>query len=260
MPSINLAYLEIRLSGGASNADPNASLGGVMSSTRVLSQSATLPSNITGVVIDDAAGNAEGAGTLAFTAATSELTWTPNGGTAGAAVAVTEDGKYTIKGSAGYLLISVTVASLPGTDQTDSITIANLANKTFDDISKAESYYGDTEYRAFYLVNTHPTGTFIDVLQWIGAQPNGADSLEIALDTAGVGDGSTTGVAESIADEGTSPVNPVFSAPTGTGDALSMGDLGPAQAHAFWQKRVCPAAVVTQTLADLSSLRMQVNV
>ena len=33
--TINLAYLELRLSGGAANTDPAASLGGVMSSQRI---------------------------------------------------------------------------------------------------------------------------------------------------------------------------------------------------------------------------------
>lgn len=260
MPSINLAYLEIRLSGGAANANPNASLGGVMSSTRVLSQSATAPVNVTGVVIEDAAGNAEGAGTLSFTASGQTLTWTPNGGSAGAAVALTENGKYTIKGSAGYLCVNVTYASLPGTDQTDSITIAHLANKTFDDINKQESFYGDTEYRCFYVTNTHPTETFIGNLLWIGGQPNGADYLEIGLDPAGVGNGSTTGVATTIATEGDAPAGATFIAPVGTGDALSLGDLGPGQAYGFWQKRVCPVKVTTQTPVDLSSLRFQVNI
>lgn len=260
MPALSLAYLEIRLSGGAANADPNASLGGVMSSTRVLSQSATGISNITGVTIEDAAGNAEGAGTLAFTASGQTLTWTPNGGTVGAAVAVGADGKYTIKGSAGYVLINVTAASLPGTDQTDTITIANLANKTFDDIDKLESFYGDTEYRCLYVTNTHSSETFIGNLLWIGGQPNGADSLEIALDAAGVGDGFTTGVAATIATEGDAPAGATFTAPVGTGDALSLGDLGPGKAYAFWQKRVCPVKVTTQTPVDLSSLRFQVNI
>ncbi len=136
MAANNLAYLELRLSGGSSNADPNASLGGVRSSNRILSKSATGISNITGVTIDDAPGSADGAGTLAFVASGKTLTWTPNGGSAGAAVALSGDGRYAIPGSAGFLFVTVVDASLPGTNQSDTITVTQLANQLFDDTNR----------------------------------------------------------------------------------------------------------------------------
>lgn len=254
MAANNLAYLELRLSGGSSNADPNASLGGVRSSNRILSKSATGISNITGVTVDDAPGSADGAGTLAFVASGKTLTWTPNGGSAGAAVALSGDGRYAIPGSAGFLFVTVVDASLPGTNQSDTITVTQLANQLFDDISKTESYAGDVEYRCFYVYNAHPTDPFVGAKIYISQQTTGADDIAIGKDPAGVGDGSTSGVATTIANEGTAPSGVTFSAPSAIGSALSIGQLNAGQSHAIWEKRNVPAATVTSTTNNLSAL------
>lgn len=260
MPAINLAYLELRLSGGASNSDPDASLGGIMSSTVIRSKSGSGISNITGVVIDDAPGSADGAGTLAYTASTHSFTWTPNGGTAGAATAVTEDCRIAVPGSAGYLFLTVDYSALPGTDQSDTITVASLANELWDDISKVESYDGDTEYRCCYVHNAHDTDPFIGCKVYISTQPTGADDLYIGLDLAGTGDGSSTGVADTVADENTAPDPAVtFSQPSAIGSALSLGQLDAGEAYAIWQKRVVPAQTTTSTSADASVLTFNVG-
>ncbi len=259
MVANNLAYLELRLSGGASNADPNAALGGVRSSYKVLSKSGTGISNITGVTVDDAPGSADGAGTLAFTASGKTLTWTPNGGTAGSPISLTGDGRYAIPGSAGYLFVTVVDASLPVTDQNDTITVTQLANQLFDDISKTESYAGDTEYRCFYLYNAHSTDPFVGAKIYISTQTTGADDIAIGKDPAGVGDGSTSGVATTIANEGTAPTGVTFSAPANIGSAISIGQLNAGQSAAVWEKRTVPAATVTSTSNDLSALTINVG-
>lgn len=254
---INMADMEIRLSGGASNTDPNASLGGVMSTERVLSQSASAPTNITGVAIDYACGNATGNGTLAFTFATTTLTWTPSGGTVGTAVDVSADGRYVIADSAGdqQLHVTVTSASLPGSDQSDAdITIANIANETFDDVSKQESLDGDTEYRCVYVKNTHAADSMLNVTIWREVDASGADSLELGADPAGVGDGSTTGVATTIANENTAPAGVTFSAPTTQGTGIVLGTLAAGEAAAFWIKRTVPADTSVSEPIDLSEI------
>jgi hypothetical protein len=251
----NLAYLELRLSGGASNTDPDASLGGIKSSERIYSKSGTGISNITGVVVDDAPGSADGAGTLTFTASGQTLTWAPNGGTAGAATAVGTSGRYAIPGSIGYLFVTVTAESLPVGNQSDTITVAQLANELFDDIGKAESYDGDIEYRAFYVHNGHATDPFVGIKVYIGSDASGADALAIALDLAGTGDGASTGVADTVADESTAPSPALtFTAPAAIGTALSIGQLDAGESAAVWMRRTVPAATVTSTASDLSSL------
>lgn len=251
----NLAYLELRLSGGGANTDPAASLGGVKSSHRIYSKSCTGISNITGVTVDDGPGSADGAGTLAYTNSGKTLTWTPNGGSAGTATALTADGRYAIPGSAGYLFVTVDYSELPGSDQSDTITVTQLANELFDDISKSESYNGDTEYRCFYVHNAHSADPFVGVKIYIGSNTTGADDLHIALDLAGTGDGSATGVADDVADESTAPSPSLtFSQPTSIGSALSIGELTTGNSAAVWVKRVVPAATLVSTANDLSSL------
>lgn len=260
MPAINLAYLEFRLSGGSSNTDPDASLGGIMSSQRIYSKSGTGISNITGVTVDDAPGSANGAGTLAYTASTHSFTWTPNGGTAGAATAVSENCRIAVPGSAGWLFLTVTYASLPGTNQSDTITVAALGNELFDDITKPESYDGDTEYRCFYLTNAHDTDPFIGAKVYIGSDASGADSLSIGLDLAGTGDGASTGVADTVADESAAPDPAVtFSSPSAIGSALNIGQLDAGEAHAIWMKRMVPAQTLTSAANDVSSLTFNVG-
>jgi hypothetical protein len=230
----SLGYLETRLSGGATNTNAAKSLGGPMSSQRVLSQSATAPTTITGVTIDDAAGNAEGAGTLTYTysATVPSLRWTPPSGSAGTAITVSSNGKYALQGASngGLLFVTVVAASLPSSNQTNTITIANLANKVWDDVSKAEALAGDTEYRCLYLFNAHTTDTMADVRVWRHTDTAGQDVLSLELDPAGVGNGSTTGVAAGCLEStkvvsGVTWSGGVATYTTGSAHGYTTGDL-----------------------------------
>jgi len=259
-PAISPAYIEYRLSGGASNSDPAASWGGIMSSTRIAGKTATGISNITGVSIEDAPGSTNGAGTLAFTASGQTLAWTPSGGTIGPSVAVDGgDGRYTLWGvnadlTAGYLFITVTVSSLPGTDQSDAITVANATNRTYPDVTKKQSFDGLVDYMAMYVHNAHPTDPFIGAKFYIGLNTSGPDDISIGLDPAGVGDGSMTGVATTIASAITAPAGVTFSQPANIGAALGGDHLNAGEARALWQKRVVPAGTTTSAPSDISTL------
>lgn len=131
----------------------------------------TAPTNITGVTINYSLANAAGAGTLAFTASGTTLTWAPFGGSAGTAINIGTNGKYVIPGSAGLLVITVVAASLPGTDKTDTITITTAG--------------GEGLAGAFYK-------SFIDL--YSGAPPANADAAPTGTKLATVslnGDGVT---------------------------------------------------------------------
>lgn len=78
---LNISDLQIRFSGGASNSNPALSLGGVISSAIVPSQSVAAPVTVTGVTIIDAANNAVGLGSLWWDMGTSSLKWRPYGST-----------------------------------------------------------------------------------------------------------------------------------------------------------------------------------
>ena len=259
MPEINLAYLELRLSGGTTNSHPHLSLGGVRSDQRILSKAATALTQITGVVIDDAPGTADGAGSLSFNATARHLTWTPYGGTAGSEVLLLEEGRYAIPGSSGYLLVTVTLADLPATSKTETVVISQRSNRLWDNIKKTESYDGNTEYRCCYLYNAHPEEPFIGTKLYIGSQPNGADDLFVGLDPIGTGDGLITGVAGVIVNEDTAPTNVAFYAPSAISDALFIGQLDPGQCRALWEKRVVPPLTLVSTSVDVSSLVFNVG-
>lgn len=254
---MNMADLQIIYSGAAGNEDPDASLGGIISSAagkRVLSQSHS-GFAMAGVTGDYACGNALGAGTLHFDYAGTTLTWTPNGGTGGDAVDVSVDGVYVIADTTGdeQLHVTIVAASLPGSNDDDTITIANIANETFDDISKQESLDGDIEYRCFYLKNAHATDEMLNVTIWLKSDAVGADSLTLGADLAGVGDGVSTGVADTIANENTAPDPAVsFSAPSSRPTGIVLGTLAAGKCVAFWIKRTVPADTTTSTAIDLS--------
>jgi hypothetical protein len=205
----NLADFIIRLSGGASNVDPLLSLGGVMSTVgggRVLSQSDS-GLTITGVAIDDAMGNTVGSGSLFFDQSANTLRWTPPGGSAGTPVDVTGDGVYAIQGGGdgGVLLVTITNASLPSSDSTNTIVIANNAEGILDDVTKAEAKAGEFDYRGLYFENAHTADEMTDARFWVENNTPGQDVVNIAD-----GDEAVDVALETIADQNTAPSGPDF--------------------------------------------------
>jgi len=246
------------LSGGAGNTDPNAALGGIISSTAVVSQTGSMAS-MTGISILDAVANEEGDGTLAYNATTDEFTWTPPGGSAGAAVITTTNEEVTPAGAgtgAGYIRLDVTYASLPVSDASRTVTVANLSANLFDDVTKEQALAGLTEYRCVYLKNGSASSVS-GATVWISDNTSGLDSIEIGLDPAGVGDGSSTGVATTIANEEAVPGGVTFSTPSSEGVALAIGSIPAGEAQAVWVKRIVPAGINVPTPEDVSRLRFR---
>jgi hypothetical protein len=254
----NLAYLELYLSGGVDNVVPNSSLGGIKSNTPLHSKTvAWKTDNISGITLVDAPGSTDGDGSLAYNVTNKTLTWTPFSGSAGEIITLVEDGKYAISGSSGLLIVSVVFANLPLTDQTADVTVAQKINSLFDDITKFESFNGNTDYRCFYIYNSHPTDPFVNISIYISQQTTGSDNILIGLDPSGVGNGSTTGVATTILDETSIPTNVVFSSPSTIGTALVINQIAAGQAHAIWEKRVVPSGTLTGSTNDESTITIR---
>ena len=118
-------------------------------------------------------------------------------------------------------------------------TLASSAvNGLFDVVSGAESAAGDTEYRCIYVKNTHATLTLQNAVLWIDTQTTSTQTdLAVGLDPAGVGDGSTTGVAATVADENTAPAGVTFTAPSSLGTGITIGNIPAGQAQAIWLRR-----------------------
>lgn len=240
----SLADLKIVHSGGAANTDPALDLGGAISTAGakdIKSQDATAPTTITGVTILDAAGNDEGAGTLYFDSTNTALRWTPFNGTAGTSVDVSTNGAYAIQGGSngGLLKVSVVSSSLPSSDNTNSITITNVANNIFDDVAKADAKAGDTEYRGVYWQNDHASDSMVDIRMWIAQNTPGQDVVQIAIADEGVNVTMAT-----IANENTAPGGTVdFDAnnPVDYDSGIAIPDLTFGSYQGFWIKRTVPA-------------------
>jgi|Deesub1362B_J571_1020462.scaffolds.fasta_scaffold00499_24 hypothetical protein len=129
-------------------------------------------------------------------------------------------------------------------------------NVIFDDVSAEEAQSGDVEYRCIYVKNTNTTDTLYDARVFIAQDTLSADDeIDIGLDPAGVGDGTNTGVATSIADEGEAPTGVTFSHPTDYASGLVIGDLGPGQCIAIWIRRTVNAGA-----AAIASNSFQIKV
>jgi len=247
--------IELRYSGGAANAVTLSSLGGVKSSVLVVSQNTTIAvQNITGVTIVDAIGNALGNGTL--TSDGTNLTWAEVGGIAGAPVNVSVNGRYTIV-SAGTGVVIVDVLNLGAGALTDTVTIADNKNNLFDDVLASESVTGKIEYRCMYVHNASAINMLGCVI-WINAITPGPDDMQLMVDAAGAGNGSTTGVAQVIATEATQPTG-AFSAPQTSAVGLSLGAINAGQSAAFWVRRHVPANTTVAQLANTSVIGIQVQ-
>lgn len=127
-------------------------------------------------------------------------------------------------------------AALGGAISSTQITDDTVQN-LFDNVSGTESAAGVTEYRCFYVKNTHGTLTLQSSVIWIETQtPSTDSSIEIALGTAAI-----SGTEQTVANEGTAPTGTTFTALTGSGNALTIGDLAAGAYKAIWVKRIITA-------------------
>lgn len=151
-------------------------------------------------------------------------------------------------------------ASLGGVISGTQITSAQL-NNLFDDITGAQSAAGSNyvDYRCLYVKNANATGsTLSNISNWLSAAAAASGvQIAIGLDPAGIGDGSTTGVATTIANETTAPAGVTFSSPTTAATGLNVaGPLGNGQAYAVWIRRTVPAGGATAA-SDSITLNVQ---
>lgn len=224
-------YMQFYLSGGAGNTLASASLGGVLSQTRVRSQDAV--SGMAGVSVLNAYDNALGAGTLSYNSVAQTLAWADSGYADGDPVDVSLGGEFVLLSSNnGAFDVQVAPGSLPVGNATSSITISPLANQAMPDVSGNEHLIGVTRHVCLYMKNASPIYTF-NMYLWIAAQPNagGNESMKIGIDPA-----PNSQYADAISDPRHAPGGVVFSAPGNSGDGL-FSFLLPGEFKAFWIKR-----------------------
>lgn len=113
------------------------------------------------------------------------------------------------------------------------VITTDVINNLWDDVSGAEASSGDTEYRAFFVENTHGSLTLTGAKIWISADTTSTDD-EVDIALAGEGIASTI---ETVADESTAPVGETFSHPTTFAAGLSLGNLAAGNEHGIWVRR-----------------------
>lgn len=248
-------------SGGSTNSNPQASLGGVRSSTAIMSQNATTPVNVTGVVINSLVNNAEGVGVLSWSPSTNALAWQPPG-SAGvySQSGIVANGQFVLGGGDGIIVVTVTAASLPTSYKQDSLTVTRVDQNVFDAVSAVDSLIGSINYRCIYIKNTNATVPALTVKVWIKQLTTGPDEIDIGLDPAGIGNGTSTGVATTVALETTAPTGVVFSRPTTYATGLSVGSLAAGESIALWERRTVAANTVGDITANTSSIAVTVTV
>lgn len=230
--------LGIYLSGGASNADPAASLGGAVSATRVRALGAIHATPIPGLVLDEVfAANGEGAGSLAVDAS-GNLTWTPPGGSAGAAVSIAAGETKVLAGAGdGNKAVRVTREAGLRWSGSDAPTLVWPLNGWLGhgNVSSAERVAGKTTYRAVILKAVGPFSVLAPSA-WFPSVSGAQATYSVAFEAA------PGGVIQTIADEETAPTGLSWSSPTTEGGAAVGSTIAAGTYLGMWIRRVFPSA------------------
>lgn len=237
MPEVDrlVDALSLWLTGGASNANPDLSLGGTISSVRVRGLGPLVDHAIPGIRVDNVF-PACGVGTSYLRIdGTGNLIFTPPDGLAGAPV-------WTVDGQS---------AIVAGSDANKAIRIYRDPNFDFSDelqfdgrlmmngvlamanVTNAQRASGVTTYRALALSSKGPWQVK-DVTMWL--PPVGGQAVySIATESTPL---------QTIADEFTAPTGLVWSSPTTEGAALVVSSIASGASKGLWIRRVFPPGTV----------------
>lgn len=133
-----------------------------------------------------------------------------------------------------------------------STVVGSAVHNLFDQVGSAETAAGDTEYRCFYVRNSHGTLTLQSAKIWIQSNTPSADTaVRIALGTSAV-----NGTEQTIASEITAPTGVTWSTAVNEGAALSIGDIPAGQHKAIWVERVITAGAAAYN-DDQATIRVK---
>lgn len=236
-----LSITDVSFNRSLASSGAASSLGGGIGAA-LSSQETAQPSVITGAYLSGAYGNALGNGTLAYNPTSQTFTWRANGSSVtNTSSVVTGNGSFPVGNLVdGMIVITVTFSLLPTSYKTESILVSAPLHTVFTQTTALMALVGDVQYRCLYFKNNHASLTANDVRLYIHAPPSLPQSLAIGVDPAGAGDGTTTGVAQTIATPYDAPVGVTFTAPIQAASGISLGTLTPGQSVAFWQRRTLP--------------------
>jgi len=225
------------LTGGANNDDPDASLGGVVSSSRVIGLGPLISSPVPSVRVDHvypavAKGDAE-----MSVDSNGDLVFTPPGGTAGTPVTIAAGESKVITGAdANKAMVVFREAGL-NFSGVGKLSLLGVLNGTLAmaNVTDAQRVAGVTTYRGVMFMAQGLHGV-TDIRLWLPPVAGAQGVFSIGVEAA-VGDS-----IQIIPDETTAPVAVVFSTPTTEGAALVIPGVSAGACVGLWIRRVFPAA------------------
>lgn len=128
------------------------------------------------------------------------------------------------------------------------------ANNLFDNISGDENAASTVDYRAFAVLNTHGSLSWLAPKVWLSAEVAGGASVAIGLDPVGVA-AATAVLGTSIATEASAPAGVTFSAPTTKAGGLTVADVPAGSGFIVWVRRT--AANTAALDADGATFRAE---
>lgn len=221
------------LSGGASNASPAASLGGIISSQKMLGMYPQIIEPVAGLVVEDATPEC-GPGEASIVVAGGEVRFSPPAGAAGAAKAVAEGERVFIPGGTATMGVWVYRAAGLAFEGTCTLRLVDQLNGalSMSDIPDADRAAGVVCYRALFLKRLGAAGT---VSLWVTT--DGQSTYALAEEEPDVDDEIQT-----IADEETAPSGLSWEAAVNEGSALAVAGLALDEFTGIWIRRTFPAA------------------
>ena len=229
--------LGLFLSGGASNLDPDASLGGLLSSVRMRGMGALFTNYIPGIRIDNVTpACGEGTATLAVDT-NGDLVFTPPGGTAGTPVTVADGASAIISGADANKSIQIfreTGLLVTGVATFELLFSLN-GSLSMKNVTSAQRVAGATTYRALML---RAQGAFAvgDVRLWTPVV-GGAQAVYSLASEVPIAD-----TIQAIASETTAPIGLSWVTATTEGGALVIPSVPVIDGMGLWIRRVFPAA------------------
>lgn len=142
--------------------------------------------------------NGEGTGQIAYTAASNTFQWKAPGDILGAGVDTTGNGEYTLYSAddSKYARINITNwGALPGTDQTDNITLEQPVGRVIPNTEAYQSEVGITRYIAIFFKNENVSDDMNELRWWVEPRVVAATTTTTSCDTLatvlGLTDGSS---------------------------------------------------------------------
>lgn len=249
--------IELYLSGGLSNTDKNLSLGGVKSSTKLFGNAVTYDvAGLAGVTLNDfRAPDNVTTGTLDFNFTNTTLGFTKDGGnapTGSALVDISTDGDYIlpcVEGDA-ILVVTVVVASLPGSDSSDTLTAVKINPNLFADVLEEDSLSGIDKYRHLYATSIDGVAT-VNLFVYIKENYPSLNVLAIGYENTVSGSED-----QLLLNEDTAPTGVVFGSPTDTLSAESVA-ITPLTSLGIFLKLSVPPLSVNSNVIETASLMLE---